>query len=183
MRRTLLALVLGCSVAACGSTPPTAPTPTPTATTWSLSGQVTNTAGGNVIGTTVAILDGANGGKSATADGACGYSLSGLTPGGFSLRASAPGYIASTQDVTLIANTTTNFQLVHVPLAALSYSGSLTFEPVRPDGSYWPHGTITNTGTGCAQSASGVITIVDSTKTVMLSYPCRDPRPARKEES
>jgi hypothetical protein len=140
-------------------------------TTWTLSGQVTDTTGGNVIGATVAILDGANSGKSATADGTGRYSLSGLTPGGFSVRASAPGYVASTVPVTLLANTTTNFSLVHVPLAALSYSGSLTFEPVRPDGSYWLHGTITNTGSGCAQNASGVITIVDSTKTVTLSYP------------
>ena len=97
----LLLLLAGCG----SSSAPTAPTPptTPTPTTFTLSGGVVdNKVNANKVSNgTVAIMDGANAGKSTTADGAGNYRLTALTPGTFTVSLTGAGYISTTQSVTL----------------------------------------------------------------------------------
>ena len=73
-----------------------APTPTPTPTTFTLQGQVSEEepfGGTKIAGAKVEFVDGANAGKSATTNANGNYSITGLSQGGFTVRASATGYL------------------------------------------------------------------------------------------
>jgi hypothetical protein len=102
-------------VTACGgSSTPTAPS-TPQSTTFTLSGQVTDsTAGTGISGATITIVDGPNASKSATTDSSGGYSLSGLPSSTFTVSVSAGNYTSHSKSVTLTSNQTVSFQLVRL---------------------------------------------------------------------
>jgi hypothetical protein len=115
-----LACTWACS-ASKGTTTAPSPTPTPT-TTFSLTGRVT---GGGIFaeqissrpisGATVAIVDGPNAGVSTTTDVSGNYTFSALQQSGFTVRASANGYISQGRGVTLTSNQALNFTLTQPP--------------------------------------------------------------------
>jgi len=162
--RALLALVLGCSLAGCGgsSSPGTPTPPVNLVNTWNLTGTVNASSGTGISGATVAVLDGPDLGKQATADAAGRYSLTGLQQAGLSVRASASGYISMTRGVTLTANMVADFQLTRQPVAALTFEGAITFTP-RADGSYDMSATGGNDGDGCAVAVTGITTLTPTT--------------------
>jgi hypothetical protein len=134
MKRFVVAVSLATVVAACGSsssttapTPGPAPTP-PIATTYSLTGTVTSTAGGGIAGATVRILDGANAGKSTTTSASGAYSFTGLAVAGQTVNASATNYSALSKGVSTTTNQTLDFQLAPTPLFARTGVGNTVFD-------------------------------------------------------
>lgn len=119
-RRSVAIVLIALSVSACGSkSSPTSPSPQPTPqpTTFTLSGGVSETpptAINKIPGATVTIADGANAGKSATADGAGNFTLSNLQAGGFTVNVAASGYQSKSVPVTLNASISQTFQLAPV---------------------------------------------------------------------
>jgi hypothetical protein len=90
----------------------TSPTTTPAATTFSVSGQVTDSASPKTIaGATVIIGDGPNAGRSTTTDDSGSYRLTDLQPSGFTVRVSADNYYPQDRGVTLTTNQTLSFRL------------------------------------------------------------------------
>ena len=99
---------------ACGASSST--TPSPTATMFSLAGQVIDSAtSAPISGATVSIADGPNAGKATTTDSSGTYGLTGLQPSGFTVNASASLYVSQPKGVTLAANQTLSFQLTRQP--------------------------------------------------------------------
>jgi hypothetical protein len=164
MMRALFALVLGCSLASCGgsSSPTTATPPVNLVNIWNLTGTVSSSTGVGISGATVAVLDGPDLGKQATADTAGRYSLTGLQQAGFSVRASASSYTSMTRGVTLNANMVVDFQLIRQPTAAMTFEGAIVFTP-RADGSYDMSATGGNDGDGCAVAVTGITTLTPTT--------------------
>ena len=114
----LLSVVAGMSCG--GSDSPTNPTPPPPPppSTFTLSGGVTEsepTTGNKIQGATVAVVDGANAGKTATADSAGNYQITNVVAGAFNVKASASGYQDATRPVTVSANTTLTIALNPTP--------------------------------------------------------------------
>lgn len=133
MKRVVTALSLALLVSACGSDSATAPTPAPTptppvATTYNLTGTVSSTTGGGIAGATVRILDGANAGKSTTANAAGIYSFAGLAVAGQSVNASATNYSAVSKGVSTTSNQVLDFQLAPIPLFSRSGVGDSVFD-------------------------------------------------------
>ena len=114
----LVLLTLVSFASSCGdSKPPTNPSPPPTPppapAQFTLTGTIRAATSGDAIGgATVAIIAGANAGRSTTTDTGGRYTLLNLTAGQFTLRATAAGYVAFEQSVTLSAD--------HVQDAALT---------------------------------------------------------------
>jgi hypothetical protein len=82
--------------------------------TYTVSGLVTDgTSGpsGRMPGTLVKVLDGLNAGLSAVTDGTGNYAITGISPGGLTLSASATDYETATQQVTISGDTGVNFVL------------------------------------------------------------------------
>ena len=73
---------------------------------------VTSSVGGAIVGATVRIVDGPNGGRSTTTDGNGYYSLGGLTQSGFTLNVSATNYGSASVGITLTSNQSINVQLI-----------------------------------------------------------------------
>src|SRR5262245_51124554 len=95
----LLALVAGaCSdsqrpAAAASPTAPSAPTPMPAATTFTLTGTILDAHTVRPIeGATVRVTDGPNAGRTATTDSAGKYTLAALSSGSITLQIAAAGY-------------------------------------------------------------------------------------------
>lgn len=127
MIRYVLVLMIGAMLAACSgggtATSPT-PAPPPVATTFSLSGRVTDSATATAIaGATVSIADSINAGKTATTDASGNYSFTGLQQAGFTVNAVAAAYRLSAQSATLTTNLTLNFSLAQQSFAG-NWSGA-----------------------------------------------------------
>lgn len=92
---------------------PAGPTP-PSPASGTLSGRVTETAGGSVYpiaGAVVTIVDGADAGKATTTNAIGVYSLAGLRLERFDISISATGFTTGTFPVDLTANRTHDFTL------------------------------------------------------------------------
>jgi len=121
MKRLLLVAVaiVASSCSGNSSTAPTAtstptPTPTPSATTFALTGAVTESApttATRITGATITIADGPNAGRTAITDSAGAFLFSGLQQSGFTVNAAAPGYAPTSRSVTLTSNQTIAFGL------------------------------------------------------------------------
>lgn len=161
--RSILAVVAACLLAAsCGSKSPTGPTPpTPAQAVWTLSGSVTSSVGGVINGAVVAIVDGPDAGKQQAIGTTGRFTFTGLHQAGFTVRASASGYIATAKSVTLTANATLDFVLPREPVAVFSGEGFLEFEAPQRDGGRMMHATGTNTGDGCGTRIAGTSTLLN----------------------
>jgi hypothetical protein len=84
-----------------GSADVPALSPLPTPVTYTLTGVISDPTGRGIEGARVEILNGANGGRATTTDGAGAYALTGLVAETFRMRASATGYDAGEQNVTV----------------------------------------------------------------------------------
>jgi len=85
---------------------------TPAAAHFTLSGTVSDETSARLIASgRVEVLDGADAGKSTSTDGGGAYSLSGLAGGTFTVRASASGYTAREQSVTVARDSTLDLKL------------------------------------------------------------------------
>lgn len=105
---------------ACSDGKGTATSPSPSATTFSLSGKVSNSdTGASVTGATVSIVDGPNAGTSTTTDMSGNYSFTVLQQSGFTVTASAANYMSQSEGVTLTSNRTLNFSLRPQPMAII----------------------------------------------------------------
>jgi len=94
------------------SSPVTPPAPT----TFSLSGQVTDSAtAAGIPGALVSIVDGPNAHLAATTDASGNYRFTNLQQSGFTVTASAANYVTQSKSVTLTSDQTLPFQLVHLP--------------------------------------------------------------------
>ena len=67
-----------------------------------------------IAGAKVEFVDGANAGKSAITNDNGFYSMTGLAPGGFTVRASAAGFHEESRGITLTSNLVTDFSLAIV---------------------------------------------------------------------
>lgn len=124
---TVSALV---TLVACGGSDSggTGPSPTPTPSTFTLTGTVSDQATGQgITGATVTILDGANAGKSTTTSGGS-FSLTGLQPSGFTIRARAQYYDEASVGVTVTSNTSTSMTLRPLPLFTRTGGGNSVFD-------------------------------------------------------
>jgi carboxypeptidase family protein/all-beta uncharacterized protein len=126
----------------------TGPT-SPSATTVSLLGRVTDAATGNGIGgASLSIADGGNDGKAATTDLGGNYILMGLETSEFLLNVVAPTYAAQSRHITLTAN-----QILSIELTKCSFTLSIgTTIDSSPDGGSFPV-TVT-TAHGCEWTAA-----------------------------
>jgi len=164
VKRLLVAFVLSVCISACGgnntTTSPT-PTPTPPATTFSLSGQVTDsTTSTGISGASVSVADGPNASKSTTTDVSGNYSFTGLQPSGFTVNVSASNYTSASKAVTLTSNQTLSFVLTRLavtppptPPASCVYTLSIgsTIEGY-PNGGTFP--VAVTTADGCSWAAT-----------------------------
>ena len=119
MPRTRIAVVCATVAAllfaiACGGNSSGAASPTPVATSYTLTGTVSETSPitGVVSDVRIDVLDGPNAGRSATTDTGGRYTMSGLSSGMFQLRASKSGYVRSERSVSLDSNTTLDLTVV-----------------------------------------------------------------------
>jgi hypothetical protein len=98
----------------------TAAVPLSVAPTFSLAGAITEetAAAWPVPQVAVQVVDGPNAGKSSSTDGGGNYMLTDLTPGSFTVRATANGYIAADSGVTVAADTRLDLKLTRTPVSA-----------------------------------------------------------------
>jgi hypothetical protein len=94
----IVVVMLGVVAFGCGdgyNGSPTTPTTPSTPTLVSLQGRVTgfDELGDVIVGATVAILDGANAGRTATTDSEGLYQIQGLTQGNANFSVRAPGFL------------------------------------------------------------------------------------------
>jgi len=112
-------------VAACGGNSSAPASPTPVATSFTLSGTVNETSPitGVVSDVRIDVLDGPNAGRSAMTDNNGRYSMSGLSSGQFQLRASKSGYLRLERNVSLDSNTTIDLAVVRACFVAGTVRG------------------------------------------------------------
>jgi hypothetical protein len=155
MKRTLLVFVLvafGCTkddpTTPTNPNPSPSPTPPPAATTFTLTGRVTESAPTTSIGIAgarVAFNDGPNAGRSAAADSNGNYSFSGLTTGNANPNASAANYLDQARGLALTANATLNFTLMPTPRTLdENLTGSVSGGS-PPCGTFLPNPCVTRT--------------------------------------
>lgn len=88
----------------------------PTVTSFTMTGQVVNAAtASGIVGASVEVTDGPNIGRVATTGNEGRYRLTGVSMGGFTLRARAQGYQENSQSVTLNADKVVNFGMTAIP--------------------------------------------------------------------
>ena len=135
LKRASAALLL-LTLAGCGgnSYPGPSPTPTPTPSTFTLTGEIIDSAAGDsaagalISGASVTVIDGPNAGRSGTTNGSGRYTISGLQPGGFTARARAQYYNEASKPVTLTSDQGLNFSLAPIPPFSKSGIGNASFD-------------------------------------------------------
>jgi hypothetical protein len=124
-RTAIVALCL--TAFACGGPEPISPTPQ--ATTLTLSGQVADAdTGAPLAGAAVNILDGRDAARSAVTDAGGSFRLTGLTAGGFTVRVRDEGYDSFFQGVTFVADMSIDVRMkaANQTLAG-TWTGTLSF--------------------------------------------------------
>ena len=143
--------------------------PLPQGPRWNLNGLVRSSAGSVIVGAVVAVVDGQDAGKEALSDTSGRYGFTGLRQGGFTIRATASGFLAVTQTITLTANTNADFQLPRPPVAAFTAEGSLIVSR-RDDGTLDLSGIAVNSGDGCASTLTGATTVTSATGSALAFF-------------
>lgn len=153
--RDVFVAALCSAVVACGGSSPTAPTPTPApAQTFTLTGTVTSAPSGAPLAATITVADGANAGKFAATSADGRYSIAGLQPGEFTIRATAAGHDTTNRRITLSADAIENMSLER---ARVSLSGS------------W-RGTFSITIEGERRTVTSQATITQSGTAITVTY-------------
>jgi carboxypeptidase family protein len=161
MRRLIVVVASLVTAAACGSKGPTGPSNT---ARFALSGIVTGAGGGGVAGASVEVIAGVNVGTATMADGGGRYTLSNLSTGAMTIRASAQGFIPQTTDINLTADQPANFSL---SLASFFTNGKV-LDAVTQAG----FGNVALSGDGIIGSASDA----NGSFSVIASAGSTDPR-------
>lgn len=161
MRRRLIgSLGILFIVNACGSSNTTTNPAGPSATQWTLSGSVKDTATNAALANaTVTVLDGPNANRSTTTGTDGQFRLASLLPSGFTISVSATNYAPMTQPVTLNADRVVSVALVKLLRAVLENLPGTVDGLLQPDGSYAFVLTAINSGTGCAASVAGATNV------------------------
>lgn len=166
MKRCLIGLALAFTLACGSNSSTTAPSPA----TVTLSGTVRDSAGSTAIANaTATIADGSNAGRSAVSDATGSFSLSGLTPGGFTVRVTATSYTALSQGVTLTTSGSAAFLLVRLPAPNLLADGTQSRPSLNGDGSLSYVFDAHNLGVGCASNVSGTYLSLDNNSLVLAT--------------
>jgi len=106
-------ITLTSTLLACGGHTPTGPSSTPAPTTFTLNGQVIDSATRlGIAAASVSIVDGPDAGKWAMTDASGSYRLGDLQEATLTVKAHAPHYVSQTKSVTLTGNQTLSFALV-----------------------------------------------------------------------
>jgi hypothetical protein len=124
--------------------------------TFTVSGTATDgTSHGVLPNIAVQIADGANAGKSTTTDGSGTYGIAGVTPGTFTLSASAVSYETTSTQVTVSTTTRVDFVLQRVA-PSCSFTVTPSHLSFSNGGLSLPSGAITLTASAptCAWTAS-----------------------------
>jgi len=147
MRRNAMAVLwFLVAVGACSYNPGGTTTTSPTGTSLSLIGRVTDTSSGaGVSAANLSIESGSNAGKSATTDGGGNFLLADLQASEFSLTVTASSYATESKHVALTANQTLLVQLAKCTAAlsvgsridASSIGGSYPVTVTTPSGCAW----------------------------------------------
>jgi hypothetical protein len=119
----------GMTATATADVPPLGPAPPPT---YTLTGLISDVARTGISGARVEVLNGDNAGKAATTDATGTYTLTGLLGGTFRLRASADGFSAGEQNVTVPDIPRADFVMLRPTPAcvyAVSATGRITVSP------------------------------------------------------
>lgn len=199
-RNVVVALCL--AAFACGGSDTVSPMPPSQSGTFTLSGRVADAdTGAPLAGASVTILDGKDAAKSAVTDASGSFRLSGLTPGGFTVRVRDNGYDSAFQGVTFVADmaidvrmkaaqqtlagtwtgslsfTTANGarQDVAVPQLTMVHTGDAVSSTFLTSGPY--QGSFT--GTLSDPSSIGSTTAIAGTMTVILDLSGRPPSTCR----
>jgi hypothetical protein len=127
----------------------------PVSQAFSISGIVTDVSTRSVIvGAQIQALNGVNAGRAGTTDANGAYTITDLAPDTFRLRASAAGYDAGEQNVTVPTTARADFELARVSDIACGYVAISNSPAVLP----WDGGeytvTVTRTSGACAWQAS-----------------------------
>jgi len=131
------------------------PLPNQGPTTYTLTGVVSDESGRGIAGARVEAINGENAGKSAATDGSGGYSLGGLVGETFRLRASANGFNAGEQNVTVPGTPRADFMLGRpAPSAPCVYTVDPTNVNLTNAGAGQFSVNITRTSGGCGWQAS-----------------------------
>jgi hypothetical protein len=162
--KRLLILAVAAAVSSCGgNSSPGSPSASLT-----LSGTIRGAANAALAGATVAILDGANANKTATAGTSGEYLLNGLQAGTFNVRVTASGYQDQTTSVALTSTRSLDF-LLQANRAPLFHAfGNLTITNPSAD-SFGFQGQARNDGDACANTVAGAILLVNSSGTPIKS--------------
>lgn len=136
--RLVSATILSALILGCGKNNPSTPTPTTTTTTvpqqptlYTITGTVTGAGAGPLGNASVRVDGGASAGMVANTDGAGRYTLNGLRFEGFTITASAPGYLPSSRGSMLTSGVTTataNFTLLPEAIFSRSGTGDTVFD-------------------------------------------------------
>jgi len=128
-RRAAIGALVVSGAVACGggSSSSTGMTPTPVmppaASTFTLTGLVTDDAGQALSGVAATILDGANTNRITMTDGSGRYTMTTLSSGGLTVRFQRTGYADTTRPVTLTSDTTLNVTMTR---SAINLSGAMS---------------------------------------------------------
>jgi Carboxypeptidase regulatory-like domain/Protein of unknown function (DUF3761) len=90
-----------------------------------LSGTVRDQAGATLADASVGVTDGANAGKSTTSDTSGRYTLSNLSPGSFTVKASKSGYDSAQAVLSVTADTAKDFVLSKTVAQTYTVDGSV----------------------------------------------------------
>jgi hypothetical protein len=134
MNRLVAGALCATTIVSCGSPAPTSSSPPSPATSFALTGHVSDaTTSSPLAGALVEVVDGKNISRSATSDATGAFRIADLAMGGFTVRTRRAGYDSGFLGVSLSSDTTIDVRLTPV-MTTLSgpWAGSMTFSaPTR----------------------------------------------------
>jgi hypothetical protein len=133
------------------------------------------TSGGILPNIVVQITDGSNSGKSAKTDGSGNYSLTGVSPGTFTMSASAVSYQTFTRQITATVNTRADFVLqrvVSAPAPAPAPTPTPKPTPIPSPGPGGGSATYNWSATGVLELCSATLCLDDSVLATNLGTGC-----------
>jgi hypothetical protein len=133
----LVAGALCATTIACGSPAPTSSSPPPPATSFALTGRVSDvTTSSPLAGADVRVIDGKNNSRFAVSDATGAFRIADLAMGGFTVRVRRDGYDSAYLGINLFRDTSADVPLAPVMTTlAGTWGGDVLFTFVLPGGS------------------------------------------------